>query len=736
MRFNRWYWVSVLTPFFFAMAFVLLWPAALGGVRNLVFDGYQRAAPRPYSPELPVRIVDIDEASLARYGQWPWPRTRLSALVEKLSAAGVAAIAFDMVFAEADRNSPENILAMLEASPTRELLARELAGQTTNDDAFAAMIADKPVVLGAIATAGGAAKTFPQKLGYAASGDDPADFLMHFASATAPLAVLSAAAAGIGLLNWQPDSDQVVRSVPLLARVGESNAPSLVAEALRVAQGATTVIIRSSNASGSTAFGAHTGINTVKIGDYAMPTNANGEVRVRFSAHDQRRFVPAWQVLEGGAPDLAGAIVFVGTSAAGLLDQRATPLDASVPGVEVHAQLTEHVLAGGSLTRPDWAPGAEIALTVLVCVLFMILLPRMPPLALAALGGATALALALGSWQLFLNAGLLVDPVVPSIASGFVYLSGVFGLYWTEQSQKRVVRRAFERFVAPALVERLAADPSKLVLGGENRTLTVMFTDLRSFTKLSEGLDAQHLTRFINEYLTPMTDIILDHGGTVDKYMGDAIMAFWNAPLDDPDHARNAARATLAMMDKLEALNAHWQQEAAAEGRNFPIVHSGIGINTGVCCVGNLGSTRRFDYSCIGDEVNVAARLESATKQFGIDFLAAGQSRDLAPELAWLEIDRIVLKGRAGATRVYTAAGDAAHAASDGFAALAQAHKAMLDAYRGRRFGDVEALAGAAGALAPERLKGVYGVYAERARELLVAPPPPGWDGSTALSEK
>ena len=736
MRFNRWYWVSVLTPFLLAMAFVFLWPAALAGVRNLVFDGYQRASPRVWDAQMPVRIVDIDDVSLARYGQWPWPRTRLAAIVKRLAKEGAAVVAFDIVFSEPDRSSSENILAMLDASPTRDLLARELASRPANDDTFAGAIEGRPVVLGAIATARSGTKPFPQKFGMATAGDDPAPFLNQFPGVLLPLKVLTDAAAGIALLNWVPDQDQVVRSVPLLSRTGEVYAPSLVAEALRVAQGATTIIVRASNASGETAFGAQTGINTVKIGDYAIPTGAAGDVRVRFTKHEPRRFIPAWHVVEGETLDVEGAIVFVGTSAAGLLDQRATPLDASVPGVEVHAQLAEHILARGSLTRPDWVPGAEVAVAVFVSVLFMLLLPRVPPLALAFIGAAATAGLAFGSWRLFMDAGILMDPVVPSLSAGFVYLSGVFGLYWTEQSQKQVVRKAFERFVAPAVVERLAAHPDRLVLGGENRVLTVLFTDLRSFTRLSEGLDARHLTRFMNEYLTPMTDLILDHGGTVDKYMGDAIMAFWNAPLDDPDHARNAARTVLAMIGKLEELNAMWQRWAIEEGRHFPIVQAGLGINTGECCVGNLGSTRRFDYSCIGDEVNVASRLESATKYYGVDFLASETSRNLSTDLAWLEIDKIVLKGKEKATRVFTIAGDETYARSAEFISLAGAHAAVLEAYRAQRFAEVDGLAEAARMLAPRRFKGVYVVYAQRAQAMLLAPPPADWDGSTAMSDK
>jgi len=326
--------------------------------------------------------------------------------------------------------------------------------------------------------------------------------------------------------------------------------------------------------------------------------------------------------------------------------------------------------------------------------------------------------------------------VFPSLSAGIVFLAGVLALYGLKQSQERHVRQAFGRFVSPAVVQRLAENPDKLILGGENRELTLLFCDLRSFTTISEGFDAHGLTRFLNEYLTPMTDVVLDHGGTVDKYMGDAIMAFWNAPLDDEHHARNSAMAALAMRAELAKLNARWQDEAGAQRKPFPKVRFGVGLNTGICCVGNLGSTRRFDYSAIGDDVNVASRLEGATKFLGVDIAANEATRGEAPDLAWLEIEKLVVKGKSLPITAYALVGDETMARSESFKALAERHEAMLDAFRGRAFDEALKYCEEAASLAPEEIAGLYAFYHTRIMEVLEEVPGEEWSPLLKLEEK
>jgi adenylate cyclase len=674
----------------------LLAPHAVGMVRNFVFDRFQQAAPRTWDPDLPVRVVDIDEESIERIGQWPWPRAKLGQLVDRLRDKGAAVVAFDIVLSEPDRTNLPNLLAQIEPLELRDELALKLENVPTSDAVFAEALGKQPAVLGAIATHAREGAGSPQKFGLAWAGGGGEASLARFAGALPPLPIFADKAAGVGALNWLPDTDQIVRSVPLLLRAGDTTLPSLALEALRVAQGASTYLIRTAQASGETSIAQGAGITGVRVGEMLIPTGPRGEVRVHFSPHQRERFIPAWKLLSGEAGDgnrLEGAIVFVGASAEGLLDQRATPLDRLVPGVEVHAQLTESLLTGALLTRFDWISGIEITAAVLLCMLVFALVKLFPPLAAAAISMLVIASLIGTSWFLFRSQSLLVDAAYPSGSVLMALGVGVVHSLWTETAQKREIRNAFERFVSPAVVARLSRDPSRLVLGGEIREITILFSDMRSFTSLSETMDAQELTQFMNDYLTPMSDLVLAHGGTIDKYIGDAIMAFWNAPLDDPDHARNAVKSAQAMQVALEGLNETWQAAAHASGKTFPIVSTGIGLHLGPCCVGNLGSSRRFDYSAIGDPVNAASRLEGLTKGLGLNLLVSDSVRSKAPEMAWLDVGSFKLKGKNAELRVWTILGDEEVRASEAFRQFEARQNAFLAAYAAGDLSAAEAVA-------------------------------------------
>ena len=689
-------------------------------MQNLVFDQYQRWKPRPYAFDQPVRIVEIDEESLKRLGQWPWPRERLAALVETLKRAGAAAIVFDFLFSEKDRAD-----------------AHATTGQTP-DDVFAHAIDGAPVVLGSFVSEAPSGSGGSVKAGFVTAGDDATKFLTPSPGALAPLSQLAQHAAGVGFLNWRPNSDRVVRRVPLILNVDGSLHPSLAMEALRVAQGASTYIVKSSNASGETAFGEVYGVLAIRNGDLTIDTDPAGDIRVYFARPDPRRSIPAWKVLTPGADlsDLRGAIVFVGASAALLSDIVATPLSPAMPGVEAHAQIVEQLLSGQTLTRPDWAPSAEWMGTALICAALVtttwMLAPYLAALVFAGVVGAIVAV----SWFAFSRHGLLIEPTYPAFSAAAVYFTGVSTLYAVKRHQEHEIRSAFGRFVSPAVVARLAEMPGALELGGLQRELTLLFCDIRSFTTISEGFNASELTRFLNEYLTPMTDAILDREGTIDKYMGDAIVAFWNAPLDDPDHSAHAVESALAMRETLVTLNEGWRSRAEAEGRSFKPVRFGIGLNTGECCVGNLGSLRRFDYSAIGDEVNVASRLEGACKIFGVDIIGSETTRSEAPDFAWLEINSVLVKGKTRPVGLYALAGDAALARGDEFAELSRLHAAMLATYRNRDFAAAISMAKEAAARAPEAVRGVYSYNLRRFAQLAETTQDPDWRPLIALDEK
>ena len=716
MRRNRTY--TLLFALLYLGTLLLAWvqPPWLSSLRNFVFDTYQRIDTPAYDPASPVRILAIDEHSLQKLGQWPWPRSRLADMVEKLSSLGASAIVFDVIFAEPDRVSLENVLDGLPDGPVKTDLQQRLASADTNDGRFAKAITGVPVVLGVTGAEQGSPFAWAAKAGIVIAGDPPEGFVPTFPAIVVPISVLRDAASGLGATNWLPDSDQIVRRVPLLIRSGETIVPSLAMEALRLAQSASTYVLRGSNASGTAAFGKHTGLNAIKVGDIEIQTSADGSVRPRYTHTTQERYISAADLLEGKVPAdaVSGRIILVGTPVVGLGDVRATPLDAVVPGVEVHAQVIEQLLSGNLLSRPDWGLGLETFATLVFLTLLATTLTRMTP-ALAAILSLSAMALlAACSWVAFSRYSLLLDPAYPSLVIGTAYLSGASALWEAEQQAKRQVGRAFGKFVSPAVVARIAENPKLLVLSGETRDLTILFSDLRSFSTISEGLTAHEVAHFLNLYLTPMTDVILRYDGTVDKYIGDAIVAFWNAPLDVPDHTRQAVQAALAMRAALEQFNAEQAQAPDNGEKVVRDVRMGVGLNFGPCSVGNMGSLQRFDYSALGDPMNVAARLEALTKTYAVDILATSSVLERTPEFAWLEIDEVKVKGRSSTTKLFTLFGNKDHATSATFQAWTASHNQMLRASRTGRFRDAEEAARDLSARAEARWAPLYDNLAGR----------------------
>src|SRR6266851_5696970 len=696
------------------------------------FDLYQKAAPR--EPEdAPIRIVDIDDQSLSKLGQWPWPRTVVAQLVDRLREAGAAVVAFDIDFAEPDRTSPRLLLPLLAQNGVGAGEAEKLLAEVPDpDQRLAEAIGTVPVVTGFILTDRGNSRPPLPKAGFAFVGDDPLGHVDSFPAAVANLPGLEAAAAGNGFLNQYPDWDHVVRRVPLVLRLGDKPYPSLAAEALRLALDARGYLGRAAGANTENSFGEKTGLTAIRIGQQTVPTDAAGRVWLHYALPRRDRFVSAADVLTGNFDPalVAGHIVLVGTSAGGVVnDLQATPIASEVPGVEIHAQLLEEILEGAYLVRPDWAIGAELLFTLLVGTVLIIGLPRIGALPSAVLGGASVAAAFGTSWLAFKHAQLLIDPVYPWLVVTLVYLVGSLLGYLRTEARQREIRGAFSHYMSPHFIAELAAHPEKLKLGGEARLMTIMFCDIRGFTSLSEKLDAVSLTQFMNSFLTPMTEIITDRQGTIDKYIGDCIMAFWNAPLDDPDHAQNAVQAAQAMRHKLIELNQLWSTEAAY--RVFLPVRVGIGINTGECVVGNFGSQQHFDYSLLGDPVNLASRLEGLGKVYGIDLVIGEETAQRLGNPALIEVDLVAVKGKSEAGHIYTLPPE--QIAEEQF--ISQ-HSALLGAYRRQDWASALRLLDDGRLAAARFLAPVYDLYRRRITQFQIEAPPANWDGVFTAEEK
>jgi adenylate cyclase len=522
---------------------------------NLVFDFYQNVKPRPEAGA-PIIIVDIDEESLRQIGQWPWPRSQIAEIVDRLGELGAATVGFDVVFSEPDRTSLGVAAATLVRAGARVDLPPNL---TDNDDLLAASFTRNPVTAGFVLTNETDAALPKPKAGFAFAGADPESYLLKFRGGLSNLSQLSESATGLGFYSFPPSPDGIVRIVPLLGRSQGNTYPALSIETLRTALGASSFVIRATGASGEVDTG-RSAMTALKVGNYEVPTGPTSEFRVYFSGLASVPRISAAEFLDPAkaathADQIAGSIVLIGTSAVGLRDLVATPRAASQPGVEVHAEIIDQILSGEFLTRPDWAPGAEIALGVVLTLILLAAVLSFGPL----LGAVAALVIIAGvlatSWFSFANAHLVLDPILPSSAVLGVYVVSTALLLLLTDRERQFVRRAFAFYLAPAMVERLAEDPEALALGGETREITILFSDIRGFTSLSEKMDPQQITGLLNRFLTPMTDVLLESGGTIDKYIGDAIMAFWNAPLATEGHPRQACVATLGMFKALEELN-------------------------------------------------------------------------------------------------------------------------------------------------------------------------------------
>lgn len=631
----RWAWAVPLAAL--AVSVVTAWfdPPALRSLRYATFDQFQRWHPRPYDNP-PVRIVDIDDESLRRVGQWPWSRDQVARLLAGIEQGQPAAIAVDVMFPERDRTAP--------------VLAAGADATSGPDAELARTLAAGKVVLGFSMTRKRAAQVagadpnddgLHLKAGYFPLGGDPAPFLQEFASSVANLPELQQAAAGQGAMTFIPDMDGIVRQVPLVLNLDGRLVPSLAAEALRVAAGVSHYTVRSEGDDG--------GVIDVRIGERLIATDAGAQLWVHYARPRAGRYIPAWQVLDQSLPADAfkGRIVLVGTSAQGLMDLRFGPLGGIIPGVEIHAQALEQVLSGQHLGRPGWTPAVEWIAMLLGCALVALLAMKRS----AAVSSAGFLALAggtgLAAWTAFVQGGVLLDPLTPMLAMALVFIPTTVMRYLQSERRQRWMKQTFSRYVSPNLVDYLIAHPGALVLEGRRQRCSFVFTDLAGFTRLMETMDPAMAVSLVNRYLDRMIAIAFEHDGTLDRIVGDAVAIMFSAPVEQTDHEQRALRCALQM----HAFSRRYVDDLARQGIAFS--ETRIGVHTGEVTVGNFGGEAIFDYRALGDPVNTAARLESVNKHLGTLICVSEATLAGCPGAPARPIGRLRLAGRTGYVMAY-----------------------------------------------------------------------------------
>jgi adenylate cyclase len=708
-------------------------PAPIQELRVRTFDTFQLIEPRIKTAR-PVTIVDIDEKSLAdpRLGQWPWPRTRIADIINNLTRLGAVVIAFDAVFSEPDRLNPD-IAADTFHDLDEETRAR-LKALPSNDQILADAIKRSRVVLGESGLPNMVAeldKDLPVT-GLATLGEEPQPFMFDFPGLLRNVQVLEESAAGRGLFTIRPERDGIVRRVPMIMQAQGMTMPSLSFEMLRVASGSGTILIKADKA----------GIQSIGVKGFQVPTDANGQLWVHYAHRDPSIYVSAVDVLEGHVPPekIARKLVLIGTSSVGLNDIKTTPVSPAMPGVEVHAQVLESALTGAIVSQPNYGIALEFLGALVLGILVIAFAPSLGPTTLVIVGAMFASVLVGTSWFFYAHSRLLIDFTYPLLSTTAIYLTLIFFSFVREQAQRRQIRSAFGQYLSPALVEQLAQSPEKLVLGGEEREMTIMFSDVRGFTTISESYkhDPQGLTRLMNRFLTPLTNAILARKGTIDKYMGDAIMAFWNAPLDDREHQINACQAAVDMLERIDVLNKQREQEAQEGGHAYIPLNVGVGLNTGTCVVGNMGSDLRFDYSVLGDSVNLASRLEGQSKEYGFPIIVGSKTAlAVKDKFAILELDFIMVKGKNEPEVIYAIAGREDVAQSARFQRLRNLTIEMLACYRSRDWDDaLAAIERGRKTDEANALELLYNLYEARIRDYKKNPPPEDWNGAFALLTK
>ncbi len=704
---------------------------------NIIYDARLQLT-MPGGVDEDVVILDIDEKSLQEVARWPWPRDVMAGLVHKLfDRYQVAIVGFDVVFAEADHSSGIKSLDQLAHGALRDVNAfqqayRELRPKLDNDAQFAQAIKGRPVVLGYYMSSKTDAKriaAIPEPVLPKGTFQGRNLSFTSWAGYGGNLQQFQQNAASAGHFNPLLDPDGIIRRVPMIVELDGAYYESLSLAMVRTILGSPKVEI--GYAPDRFMQRSYSGLEWLKVGPLRIPVDEVAGTLIPFRGKSPSfRYISLADVLADRVPvdALKGRIVLVGTTAPGLKDLRATPVDTDYPGVEMHANLIVGMLKNTIKEMPPYMLGAEVVLLLIGGIALSLLIPLLSPLlaTLAALLGAALIAgFDVWLWQ---KAGIVLPLAASLLMTAALYTMNMAYGYFVEARSKRQFTELFGQYVPPELVDEMARDPEKYNMQPRAAELTILFSDVRGFTSISEALKPEELREYINEYLTEMSGIIRSrHRGTLDKYIGDAIMAFWGAPVEDPRHARNGLLAALDMQKECRVLN----EKFAARG--WPTIKIGVGLNSGSVRVGDMGSQVRRAYTAMGDAVNVASRLEARTKYYGVGILVGEPTRNAVKDVVFREIDRIKVKGKDEAVSVFEPLGLDSEVERKLQDELKLWHQ-TLRAYRMQQWDQVEVSLLNLQRMNPECE--LYALYAERVTQFRRSPPAAGWEGVTAFDEK
>lgn len=673
--FTSWKIVAIVLLGLIALRFQDGWLVETARLKT--FDYYQVS--REKTPSEQISIIEITDDDIENQGQWPWPRDKVAKLLEMIKTMNPAMIVMPIIFSEPDRFGKD------------QDLANALDGVVISQ-----------------APSNKATKVEGSPRGIAVIGQSPDGWLQRFLGIVRPLKIFEDKAAGVGVLAASGEIDGVVRRMPMVVQIDKELYSTLSLEVIRALTGDPSYQMK---------VGLN-GIESVRIPQFqTIQTDSNGRVWIKYNKEFDYRHMYHLD-------DIENRVVILTLSAEGLATNVPTPYGLKNVA-EVQAAMISTLVNGDSLTRLDYADGIELFTLTLVGLLFILLVPRLKiwqtiPFYVVSVAGIV------GFCFYMYEMNILFDYSFPLFTITLVFSWLVFNNFAREFRLKQQIKKQFQSYLSKALVEKLQKNPELLKLGGDSRELSIMFTDVRGFTSISEhyGENVQGLTQIMNRYMTAMTAKILENEGTLDKYIGDAQMAFWNAPLDDKQHAKNAVKTALSMLGDLDEFN----RKIGAEG--VPPFGMGLGINTGMVVVGNMGSDQRFDYTCLGDAVNLASRLEGQSKPYGVKLVIGSKTAEyVADEYFIIELDTIAVKGKKQGVNIYTVIGTNREMEFLNYAPFREMHNIMLDDYRSQKFGSAISMCEKLDRAFNGQMKAYYEMMKERCEEYLRNPPPADWDG-------